>query len=208
MSHNSLLLTRRKLILTASGGAILLGSGILGYTYINPDALKNEKIVHKSGVADNTDFDESILLTVAVFIGAYFGRALLKEHQEELVQRLKYAVRVDNCWREEYTWLASYIDSYANKHGASSFYSATPDTRELLINQITKHGAWNRRSRLIAIISEDEYNRLRMHQSTLPHLRRLYRNSGVPWQFRGYTHWPGMPGDWTKYTVPGPEQIC
>lgn len=62
--------------------------------------------------------------------------------------------------------------------------------------------------RLLALGSEQEQFRRRMHITTIPHLRRIYLASGVPWRRRGYQSWPGIPGDPRAYTRQGPVMQC
>jgi hypothetical protein len=42
-----------------------------------------------------------------------------------------------------------------------------------------------------------------MRGSTIPSLEWLYRHSAAAWRARGYTRWPGIPGDWRETLVAG-----
>jgi hypothetical protein len=146
--------------------------------------------------------------TLVSFIGAMFGVELSKYDQYELSGLLSFAASADDGWESEYRWLSPYIDNMAKQAGAESFSSATSELRDSIMLDIMSWPVGSFRSKLLAMTTEQGLLRRRMQITTIPHLRRTYLASGVPWRKRGYQSWPGVPGDPRAYSRPGPVTQC
>ena len=124
-----------------------------------------------------------------------------------MISRLDYATKADSGWRDEYAWLSDYITYFAAQMGAPSFLKTSAEQRDKIVMAVM-HRKSARESRMLALVSEHERGRRRMISSTIPHLVWVYNHSGVPWRYRGYKSWPGVPGDTFEYTKPGPAYKC
>jgi hypothetical protein len=131
-----------------------------------------------------------------------------QQDHHELSGLVSFSASADNGWATEYRWLSSYVDNMAKRAGAESFSSATPELRESVMQNIMSRPTSSFTLRLLAIASGQGLLRKRMSITTIPHLRRIYLASGVPWRRRGYQSWPGVPGDPREYTRQGPVRQC
>lgn len=182
----------RRRVLALAGAGIL---GIAGYSRWN--GMANNR--HITGEPDNSPFDPVILNTIAEFIAAYFGVLLDDIDRAELIQRLTVSTSADSNWRVDYRHLAEIADDLAQEHGETSFVTATQQAREVVVADMLPQGQSRRRRKVRQFLMLDHRETLRMQGSTIPHLIRLYRSSGVPWRRRGYTSWPGVGGSTFAY---------
>lgn len=65
-----------------------------------------------------------------------FGEDFAQQDQEELSGLVSFAASADSGWLAENHWLASHVDNMANKAGAKSYTSATPELRETVMLNI------------------------------------------------------------------------
>ena len=138
--------------------------------------------------------------TLAGFLGAAFGVALSDAEREDLRGRLDYAVAHDNAWRQEYSFLADYLDDECRTAGAASFGEASVEQQDAAMRSAVATDTDWRAQRVRAFLRADGRQLLRMRRTTIPHLLRLYRLSSVPWRHRGYTSWPGVADNRLAYT--------
>lgn len=222
MKHSSLRsgkstgITRRGFLAAIGVGTVVLVVGAGGhpraqqsvYHFLRSARKELIKPGHVQGTLDTAPVDTDMLNTVIAFIGALIGRKLLPEDTDELRERLVYAATQDSGWRSQYTWLARYADDQAKATGAARFLKAEPGQRMLILDRIMGISPTSKRSFALGFVSGEERQRRRMHFSTIPHLLRVYRHSGVPYRHRGYSSWPGIPGDPFEYTRRGPAFQC
>lgn len=180
----------------------------VGYQWFRDAAKRVLKPVHASGPPNASDFDRGILRTITLFIGALVGRQLSSDDIDELIGRLDFAVKHDSGWRIEYAWFARYLEEIVRGAGTPDLGSAPMGKRDLIVERVMAVSPWSTRSIALGLVSSTERNRRRMIFSTVPHLIALYARSGVPFRMRGYTSWPGVPGDPREYTRPGPISTC
>lgn len=207
--------SRRHFLIIISGLTIS-AAGILGFP--NPrrtiyQAARDVKIrllnpAHIKGPPENTSFDADVLKTVAFFTNALVGSDVTPENLRELMNRLDFAIKHDSGWKTEYLWLADHANKVAHKMGSKDLASSTLNQRDRIIKQIMDNSTHTLYSRVFGIIPSEERERRRMFYSTVPHLIWIYKHSGVPFRLRGYTSWPGVPGDPLEYTRPGPITLC
>jgi len=155
---------------------------------------------HVQGPADDSVFDREVINTLVQFLAAFFGVSLDAVDRTDLEQRMAFAVRLDRAWRDEYRTLAGFTDQTAAEFGARTFVQADKVVRDRVIHAIALTRRAKLRERIRALVGSEGRDFLRMQQSTIPHLLRLYRRSVVPWRRRGYQTWPGVAGDMLAYT--------
>jgi hypothetical protein len=207
--HTPDLSRRRFLIATAVGAVALAGSYPL-FRFSRQRWRQRTSATHVYGAADDSEFPSGILQSVALFTGALHGSELTVDDVNELVGRLGDAARWDGGWRTEYRWTAEYADQCSSELFATDFASTDAGQREDIIRFVMTDipSLRSRKSRIIAALSDAEMKRRKIHHSTIPHLKWLYRLSGVPWRHRGYTAWPGIPRDQLDYTRQGHNPSC
>lgn len=188
-------ISRRGFLGWAGAGASLVGA--LGAWNRWRDIARLNHESHKPGASV---VDNEVTSTLVHFLGSTFGVALSEADQGELQERLHYAADHDGAWSEEYSWLAAFVDSEARESGAASFVNADIDLREETVRRVFANDVDRRTQKMRAFFQIDGRKLLRMRKSTIPHLVRLYRMSGVPWRHRGYTSWPGVPDDMLAYS--------
>jgi hypothetical protein len=119
--------------------------------------------------------------------------------RSELEQRLNLSTRLDGNWHNDYRELANIINDLAQTHEQKSFSAAKNTKRHEIIKQMISVRRSQRSWRLRAFFALDSPEFIKTQRSTIPHLLRLYRLSGVPWRQRGYTSWPGVGGETFAY---------
>ena len=186
--------TRRRVLAVA-------GAGLFGITWFAGSRRRNyvASIRHTKGEADDSPFDPAILNTVVDFVAAYFGISVSSVDRAELLRRLTVSTTADSNWRVDYRQLADIADDLAQQHRQKSFSAANEAARyEILAEMLPQEqNRRNRRLRVFLALVGEEL--IKMQRSTIPHLARLYRTSGVPWRRRGYTSWPGVGGETFAY---------
>ena len=187
--------TRRRVLAVA-------GAGLFGATWFAGSRRRDyvASIRHTSGNADDSPFDLAILNTVVDFVATYFGISVSSVDRAELLRRLTVSTTADSNWRVDYRQLANIADSLARQRRQDSFSAANQTARYKILAEMLprKRNRRNRRLRVFLALEGEEL--IRMQRSTIPHLARLYRSSGVPWRRRGYTSWPGVGGETFAYT--------
>lgn len=184
----------RRRVLAALAGLVAV-AGALGAR----DFVARRRQARDAGVAPIGD---DILVTVAELTGALFGHALSEQDRTEIVELLRYAVTMDHTRHTEYAFLAAFVDDEARASGAPSFLRASADQRDEIVTRVMTIDPSSLALRLLARASRHHLQQQELRSRTVPHLARIYRTSGVPWRVRGYTSWPGVPGDPTEYTRP------
>lgn len=197
-------ISRRTFLLISA--ALALG-GTLSYPQLKRERRKSLFARHVKGAYDASPFDTEVITTISLFVGALFGHHLSQDNLLDIVNRVNFSVVEDNGWRDEFSWLSSRLDSMAAQHGATNFRTSSTSQWEEIVTKIMEKIP-PRESRILALFSEQERKRRRMMKSTIPQLVRIYKFSGVPWRYRGYKSWPGVPGDMLEYTKPGPTYKC
>ena len=185
----------RRQVLVATGGGIAGIAGVAGYRRWNRLA----SATHTQGATDDSPFDQVILDTIVDFLATFFGITVSPADRAELVQRLTLSRRADSNWRVEYQQLADIADRLALHRRQASFSAAPGAVRSEIVAEMLLPEETRRRRRIRAFFTMDGENFIRLQRSTVPHLARVYRTSGVPWRRRGYTSWPGVAGDTFAY---------
>ena len=201
------MLSRRRFLVIAVSGLVVTGIGV-SLPSIRRHLVQLFSARHVPGPESDGLLESKLSITLVNFIGVLFGQDLTLQDRHELSELVAFAASADSGWVSEYRWLVSHIDSMANAARAEGFSSVTPELRESVMQNIMSRPTSSFTLRLLAIASGQGLRRRRMSISTIPHLRRIYLASGVPWRRRGYQSWPGVPGDPRVYTRPGPVPQC
>ena len=160
------------------------------------------------GRKDASPFDPAVLEYAALFVGAAYGRQFNEVDNKELLGRLHTLVTQDDAWRPRLSWFSAFLDELAIAANEKSFAELSIDERETVVNGVLAHSIDSRRSKVLAFFSADERVRRLSHRATIPRLQRIYLTSGIPWRARGYSRWPGVPGDAREYTRAGVIRKC
>ena len=188
-------ITRRRFIGFAAISAALISAVGLRHRWTNVGTLRHEAAPGATGTAD-----QDVVETVTAFLASYFGVELSDEDVADLDDRLRFAMESDGGWAKEYRWMSGYLDDAAEDAEVDRFLLAGVSMREEIVRvAVAGELSW-RAQRLRALFRTDGRELLRMRRSTIPHLVRLYRFSGVPWRQRGYSSWPGRPDEQLAYT--------
>ena len=201
------MLSRRRFLAIVVTGLVVTGFGA-SLPSIRQRFVQLFSARHVSGPESDDLLESELSNTLVSFIGVLFGQDLTLQDRHELSGLVSFAASADSGWVPEYRWLVSHIDNLAKEAGAESFSSAKPQLRESIMQNILSRPTSSFTLRLLAIASGQRLLRRRMSVATIPHLRRIYLASGVPWRRRGYQSWPGVPGDPRVYTQPGPVPKC
>ena len=201
------MLSRRRFLAIVVTGLVVTGFGA-SLPSIRQRFVQLFSARHVPGPESDDLLESELSNTLVSFIGVLFGQDLTLQDRHELSGLVSFAASADSGWVPEYRWLVSQIDSMAKEAGAESFSSATPELRDSVMQNIMSRPTGSFTLRLLAIASGQRLLRRRMSITTIPHLRRIYLASGVPWRRRGYQSWPGVPGDPRVYTRPGPVPQC
>jgi hypothetical protein len=195
--------TRRRFLVLAATGLAAVSTAAAWKRWRGIGSLR-----HETGIASKNAPDEHVLKTVMEFTGAIFGVVLSDHDRRDLFDRFSFAARHDSGWRAEYRWLTDYLDTLADDAEGTSYADLPPEAKERIMRNALAIGETSRAQRFHAFLRPGGRKLLRMRRSTFPHLRRVYRNSGVPWRHRGYRSWPGRPGDRLAYTRPVEKATC
>lgn len=195
--------SRRRFLFLGAGSVVVIGLAGAWQRWRTIGALG-----HAPDVPGEALVSPEVSSTLTSFLGAAFGVRLAQADIQDLQSRLSYAAEHDGAWAREYLWLADYVNQLAMESGADSFAGSELGLREALVRQTLQFDADNRTQRIRAFFDPDGRNVLRMRKSTIPHLFRLFRMSGVPWRQRGYVSWPGLPDDRLAYTRALPARRC
>jgi hypothetical protein len=182
---------RRTFILGALGAAAL---GFVGVAF---------KSRHDSTPSSEPGDFGQMKETVLTFVGAMFGRALVGEDRADMSDRLDLYFASDPALRHEGAVLAGYLDAQARTHGAAGFVSSSEDQQQTILEQVMTIDPTSFKARMLSRLSSGERDFYRMRWSIVSSLGFMYRNSAAAWRARGYTHWPGAPGDWHAVLAPG-----
>ena len=155
---------------------------------------------HVGGGADSSPFDQNVVADLVSFLSASFDQEFTATDSGELANRLNLAVGYDRNWRPEYSALSVLLNELSDQRAKRPFSSASRvDRQRIVADLLSTEGSWRRR-KLLIMLGLDSYEVARAQRSTIPHLLRLYRLSGVPWRERGYDSWPGVGGEPFAYT--------
>lgn len=202
MSETNKQTSRRRFLIAAGLGAAALGLP-LAATRWSSTMPQN----HVAGPPDDSPFDVDVLETLISFLAAFFDTEFADVDVVDLSQRLSYAVRHDGGWREPYASLASLLDAETARDGAGRFADADRARQREAYRRLVEVDYGHRGLRVRTFFDSEVGIAGHARQTTIPHLLRLYRYSGVPWRRRGYSSWPGVAGDPRAYTRPlGPNQ--
>jgi hypothetical protein len=188
-------LSRRRLLIVGGVGGIVLAAVGLG------------SLRHRAEVGQNTHGATGIApdtkMTVLAFIGALFGRELSEQDLAELSDRLNYLLSSAAMINHECAVLVQHLDGLAIQRRATTFRSSSAAQKQSIVDKIMQNDSKSMLFRLLSRLpgSERDYYQIRW---LVPQLAWLYRNSGAAWRARGYTRWPGIPGDWREILTPGP----
>jgi hypothetical protein len=155
---------------------------------------------HQAANAAGNRLDQSVNDTLVAFLAVFFGVNFDEVDRVDISQRLLFAVERNDGWHADYKNLANFLDAAAEDQGAESFVTGDAEQQLLVVDSLVWSKKARIRNRIRAMISDSGIEFLRMQRSTLPHLFRLYRHSGVPWRHRGYDTWPGAAGEMLAYT--------
>jgi hypothetical protein len=141
-------------------------------------------------------------LTLLTFLGALFGREFSPPDAADLSERLA-AFTANDELRRDCEELAGHLDRLAAARGAPGFRACDASQQERIVGQIMAIDPKSFRARLLAKFLPERREYYRMRWSAVPALAWMYRHSGAAWRARGYSRWPGVPGDWHEVTQPG-----
>lgn len=201
-------LSRRKFLLISGGAASLFVVGGYLFTRLNIFGKNDDNGFHVTGGKDSSPFDQGVSESVALFLTTAYGRNVPITDLQELEQRLDFAAKEDSGWRDEYNWLSVELDNIVAKLKFNDFNKLEYAKRIDVVADLFSNSPRTKRSRILALFSSHERQRLRFWKSTIPHLSRLYMHSGMPWKARGYSSWPGIAGNSSDYRTIGPEYKC
>jgi hypothetical protein len=136
------------------------------------------------------------------FLGTLFGRELTAEDRADLGERLAL-LAAEPALAYDCAVLSHHLDRLAHDEGAQSFASCAADGRERVVERLMAIDPRSPRARVLEKLAVGMRDFYRMRSSTIPSLEWLYRHSAAAWRARGYTRWPGIPGDWRETLVPG-----
>jgi hypothetical protein len=137
------------------------------------------------------------------FLSALFGRDLTAEDRADLSERLALFI-AEPALGHDCSVLADHLDRMARAENARDFLSCEPAAKERIVDHLMAIDPHSLSARLLSRFSSHFRDYFRMRWSTVPSLEWLYRHSAAAWRARGYTRWPGVPGDWRVTLVPGP----
>jgi hypothetical protein len=176
------------------GGLAVLAGGFLGWRFLS---------VRRGAAPPGGQRPADVKATLLAFTGALFGHELSPPDVDGLSQRLDMFTS-NEALRRDCEVLAFHLDQLAAEQGASRFQACSPVQREEIVGQIMRIDPKTFRARLLSKFLPGRRDFYRMRWSAVPSLAWLYRHSGAAWRTRGYTRWPGVPGDWHEIVVPGP----
>jgi hypothetical protein len=176
------------------GSLAVLVAGVLGWRWLPGRRGASPPVGAGSGEAR---------ATLLGFISALFGRELSAPDVEDLSQRLDQFAS-NEALRRDCETLVLHLDELAATQGASRFNACSPSQREQIVGQIMRIDPKTFRARLLSKFFAGQRDFYRMRWSAVPSLAWLYQHSAAAWRARGYTRWPGVPGDWHEIVAPGP----
>jgi len=201
-------ISRRKFLLIGSVFSIGAIAAIFGLP--NFSKYKKSKLFPYHIKESGTDLlpTYELLEIISIFTGSLHGHELTNIDKNEFFDILAFLIMNDKAWTSEYTWLSNHINILSTKIQNSDFQSLSTENKYNLVNIIMFYSIRSKKSRLLALFTQSERFKRRMRASTIPHLMKLYRSSGIPWRNRGYSTWPGVPGDQSEYIRPGKIISC
>jgi hypothetical protein len=145
---------------------------------------------------------ETKLATIA-FMGALYGRNLSQSDVADLSDRLDFRIANDEDFPRDCEVLVQHLDAMAGRLGAATFRACDDSQRDSIVQRIMTINNRSLVSRLLAHLSSSQYQYYRIRWWTVAQLTWIYRQSAAAWRARGYTRWPGIPGDWHDVLAPG-----
>jgi hypothetical protein len=174
-----------------------LGAAALGFVGLNFKSRHDFTLPSEPG-----DLGQ-VKATVLVFIGAMFGRALVGEDRADMSDRLDLYFASGAALRHEGAVLARYLDDQAQTRAGAAFVSCSEPQQQAIVTQVMTIDPGSLKARVLSRLSSSQRDHYRMRWSIVSTLARLYRHSAAAWRARGYTRWPGVPGDWHDVLAPG-----
>jgi hypothetical protein len=190
------------------GGVLTTAGAALGFPFLRRERSRRLASSHRQAPPDSSPIDPHDLAPVAALAGALFGHRLDRDEMLEVGRGLALLAESDGGWRTELAAAGRYADRTARARGAATFADAPDQVRYHLVDSIMGTPVDSHRSNLLALVSADERDRRLTRSALVPALAQVYRVSGPAWRRRGYTRWPGVPGDPREYTRPGPATQC
>jgi hypothetical protein len=184
-------LTRRGFLVAGLGGGVL---ALLVLSRLRPRFLGGDP-----PYADPSTAREPLI----AFMGALFGRDLTAEDHTDLSARLAL-FSTDATLGRDCVVFADHLQALARAENAHDFVSCDPAARQRIVERVMAVDPHSLSARLLAHVSAHMRDLSRMRWSTIPSLAWIYRHSAPAWRARGYSRWPGVPGDWRETLVPGP----
>lgn len=199
---------RRRRALVILAGVLTTAGAALGFPFFRRERSRRLTSSHRPAPPDASPIAPHHFASVAALTGALFGHRLDPDEMLEIERGLVLLAQTDGGWRKELDAAAGYADRNARAEGAASFADAPDPVRYRLVDTIMTAPVDSRRSNLLALVSADERDRRLTRSALVPALAQVYRASGPAWRRRGYTRWPGVPGDPRDYTRPGRAAQC
>lgn len=199
---------RRRRALVILAGVLTTAGAALGFPFLRRERSRRLASSHRPAPPDASPIPRHHFASVAALTGALFGHRLDPDEMLEIERGLVLLAQTDGGWRTELDAAAGYADRNARAGGAASFADAPDPVRYRLVDTLMSAPVDSRRSNLLALVSADERDRRLIRSALVPALAQVYRASGPAWRRRGYTRWPGVPGDPRDYTRPGRAVQC
>jgi hypothetical protein len=181
---------RRRFLLAGLGGALL---GLFALSRLRLGIRPQEP-------ASAAPF--AVRQSLIAFMGALFGRDLTAEDRADLSDRLALFTE-DAALRHDCSVFADYLDRLAREEHADDFAGCEPTAKQRIVERVMAIDPHSLSARVLAHLSERMRVYYRMRWSIVPSLEWMYRHSAAAWRARGYSRWPGVPGDWRESLVPG-----
>lgn len=187
--------------------AALFAGALVAFPFLRRWRASRLRTTREPAVGSVTPLGADAKRTVSHLLAAVFGHAPTPDDEAELAGKLEWLTHEDASWHGALRDFARYADDAARGAGGTGFVALSPEQREKVVAGLMQpiDTAASRRQ---ALFSESERARRIAREDLLPVLTRIYRTSGVAWRRRGYTRWPGVPGDPREYTRPGAPYAC
>lgn len=211
--NNKALLSRRKFLtrIALLGVASLLAIGSTPILLRQWKALKSLKLSaqHTVSYLGADSISPSVLRGSAYFSAFLAGIQPDASDIEELTNWFEFASSKDGNYYAELVYLVDHVNEISRRKFNKSFDKIDSSESDALVELVMRSNhSSGLKSKFLALVSAKERASRLMHASTIPFAYRVYANSGVPWKRRGYTTWPGVPGDTFGYTKPIDLSSC
>ncbi len=215
---NHKFLSRRKFLIRVSllGFASLVAFGSAPTLLNQWRKFKSLKLSTKHAVSyvGASNISSPVLRSSAYFSAFFAGMQPNETDVSDLETLFRFVAMKDSNYYTQLVYLASHANKVSHRKFNKPIEELNHYESNMLITSIMKHRnnrkqyKNNRKSKLLALVSEKERALRLMHASTIPLTFRVYANSGLDWKSRGYTTWPGVPGNTFGYTNPVSLSAC